>query len=262
MDLGIKGKTALVAGASAGLGLATARALFDEGAQVAICSRDKKRINQAAESITIDRDRIFPLTCDLTVESEIDLLVKEVETTYGGIDILVTNCGGPPLGKHDEIGEKHWELAYNLTFMSTIRLVQKAIPSMKSQRFGRIIMITSTSAKQPIDNLLLSNSYRAGLLGYAKTLSRELGACGITVNTVMPGFHDTDRLGSMADELSAAAGKTRDDIYAGWIDTVPVGRLGKPEEFGQLVTYLASEQAGYITGTATAIDGGRTTGIL
>jgi 3-oxoacyl-[acyl-carrier protein] reductase len=261
MDLGLRGKTALVTGASAGLGLAAARALHDEGARVAICSRDEKRITAAARSIVADPAKVLPIVCDLTAPEQIDALITGVEKQFGRVDILVTNCGGPPTGRHDTVTAKDWELGYNLTFMSTIRLIEKVVPGMKRQKSGRVILLTSASAKQPIDNLLLSNTYRAGLLGYAKTLSNELGPLGITVNTVMPGYTRTERLNYLASSIASQTGKSEAEVFAGWTATIPLGRLGKPEELGALVAFLASEWAGFITGTATAIDGGRILGI-
>lgn len=262
MDLGLTGKHALIAGASAGLGFAAAQALFDEGASVAICSSNKDNIEKAAASLSSDRSRALPLVCDLTKKEQIDILVKSVQKSFGKIDIVVTNCGGPPLGTHDTLKEDDWQLAYDLTFMSTIRLIEKVLPGMIERKFGRVIMLTSMSAKQPIDNLMLSNTYRAGLLGYAKTLSREIAASGVTVNSVLPGFTKTERLEYFAREIMDKTGQTRDEIFAGWQSTIPAGRLGKPEELGALVAFLASQQAAFITGTSTAIDGGRCAGLI
>ncbi|MCP4567536.1 MAG: SDR family oxidoreductase [FCB group bacterium] len=262
MDLGLKDKTALIAGASAGLGLAAAKVLFEEGARVAICSSNPEKIEQAAAALSTDKNRVLPVTCDLTEADQIDRLIGMVNKAFGSVDIVVTNCGGPPLGQHDTIGEEEWLLGYNKTFMSAIRLIDGVLPGMKERKFGRIILSTSVSAKQPLDNLLLSNSYRAGLLGYAKTISRELAPLGITVNTVLPGYTRTERLDYFADEISSSTGRSRDDIFADWVATIPVGRLGKPEELGALIAFLASDQAAYITGTSTAVDGGRTAGLL
>ncbi len=262
MDLGLKDKHALVAGASAGLGFASAKALFNEGATVAICSSNKVKIEKAAASLSDDRNNVLPLVCDLTQKDQIDTLVKNSTEVLGKIDVVVTNCGGPPLGTHDLLTEKEWELAYNLTFMSTIRLIQAVLPGMKERKFGRIIMITSFSAKQPIENLMLSNTYRAGLLGFAKTLTREVAPLGITVNSVLPGYTQTERLEYFAEEISEKTGQTREEIFSGWQSTIPVDRLGQPDELGAFVAYLASDKAGYITGTSTAIDGGRYVGLL
>lgn len=262
MDLGLKNKRALVAGASSGLGYGCAKALYNEGARVAICSSKKDRIEAAAASLTSDRNEVMPLVCDLTKAQEIESLIKDTRSLFGSIDILVANCGGPPPGTHENLKEKEWQLAWNLTFMSTVRLIQGVIPYMKTNKYGRIILITSMAAKQPVENLLLSNSYRAGLLGYAKTISQELGPFGITVNTVMPGYTKTERLDSLAENIAQRTGKSKDEVYSEWIQIVPVKRLGIPDEFGQFVAYLASQQAGYISGTATAIDGGQIAGIL
>jgi len=262
MDLALDNKIALVAGASSGLGFGIARVLFDEGATLAICSRDQKRISEAAKKISPDGDRIFPVACDLSQKNEIDGLLKRVTDKFDRIDILVTNCGGPPTGRHDTIGEAELELGYDLTFMSAIRLIQGVVPGMKERAFGRIILSTSLSAKQPINNLLLSNTYRAGLLGYAKTISKELGPYGITVNSVLPGFTKTERLEYLAADISEKTGQSREEVFAGWEKAIPVGRLGTPDELGALVAFLASEQAAFITGTATAVDGGQNSGLL
>jgi 3-oxoacyl-[acyl-carrier protein] reductase len=262
MDLGLKGKVALVGGASAGLGFGAAKILFNEGAKVAICSRDKKRITGVAHSLSDDFDKVFPVVCDLSRKEEIDNMVTSVQEHFGRIDILLTNCGGPPTGQHDTIGEEQFELGYNLTFMSAIRLIRAVLPGMKERNFGRIILSTSISAKQPINNLLLSNAYRAGLLGYAKTISKELGPFGITVNSVLPGFTKTERLDYLAADISKNTGQSKEKVFRGWIDQIPVGRLGTPEELGSLIAFLASEQAGFITGTATTVDGGQSAGIL
>lgn len=262
MDLGLKNKVALVTGASAGLGFAAAKVLSEEGATVAICSSNQDRILKAAGKLLDGGKEAFPITCDLTRKDEIDGLIKTVLDKFGRLDILVTNCGGPPTGQHDTIAEDEFELGYNLTFMSAIRLIQAVLPGMKERKFGRIILSTSISAKQPIDNLLLSNTYRAGLLGYAKTISRELGPFGITVNSVLPGFTKTERLDYLAADISSNTGQSKDEVFAGWVDKIPVGRLGKPEELGSLIAYLASEQAGFTTGTATTVDGGQNAGLL
>jgi 3-oxoacyl-[acyl-carrier protein] reductase len=261
MDLKIKDKTALVTGASAGLGYAAAVALNLEGARVAICSRDESRIRNAAKRISGGGPAVMPFVCDLTIRDNIERLIADVNRSFGRIDILVANCGGPPVGRHDSVSEEDWQTGYNRTFMSAIRLIESVIPGMKERHFGRIILITSVSAKQPIDNLLLSNSYRAGLLGYAKTVSKEVASFGVTVNTVMPGYTRTERLDYLADEISAKTGQTKEQIFAEWANQTPTGRLGKPEELAALVTFLASEQAAYITGTTIAVDGGRTAGI-
>jgi len=261
MELRIKGKTELVTGASAGLGYATATTLHLEGARVAICSRDESRIFNAAKRISGGGPEVMPFACDLTIRDNIEKLIADVNRLSGRIDILVANCGGPPVGRHDSVSEEDWQTGYNRTFMSAIRLIETVLPGMKEHHFGRIILITSISAKQPIDNLLLSNSYRAGLLGYAKTVSKEIASFGVTINTVMPGYTRTERLDYLADEISAKTGQTKEQIFAEWANLNPAGRLGQPEELAALVTFLASEQAAYITGTAIAVDGGRTAGI-
>jgi 3-oxoacyl-[acyl-carrier protein] reductase len=262
MDLGLGGKSALVTGASAGLGFACAQALYNEGAEVAICSRDKGRIEKAAKQIGTDAKRIVPFVADVSKVEEITRLLTEVKEHFKGMDILITNAGGPPLGTHETLDEGDWENGYNLTFMSAVRLIQGVVPDMKRSHFGRIILLTSLAAKQPLDNLLLSNSFRAGLLGYAKTVSKELAPHGITLNSILPGFVNTERLNYFADEITEKTGRSREDVFADWMQAVPMGRLGRPEELGTLAAFLASEQASYLTGAVIAMDGGRGQGIL
>jgi len=257
MNLGLENKVALITGASAGLGFATAQVLHEEGATIAICSSNKDNIESAALRINPDSDRVTPFVCDLTQAGEIEKLTDKTINKLGRIDVLVTNCGGPPTGTHETLTENDWLLGYNKTFMSTVRLINAVLPGMKERKHGRVILITSFAAKQPVPNLMLSNSYRSGLLGFAKTISQELGPFGVTINTVLPGFTKTERLNHLADANAAASGQTVDEIYSGWLESVPVGRLGRPEELGALIAFLASDKAGYITGTSTAIDGGR-----
>ncbi len=271
MDVGLKNRAALVAGASSGLGRATAVALAQEGVQVAICSRSRSRIDRAKQYILeetgVDDDRVLALVCDVTEESHIAKAMLETVTAFGGLNILVTNAGGPPTGFIDDFDSGDWRDALELNFMSTVNMCRHALPHLRDAAgeddpLARIIMITSISAKQPIPNLYLSNSARAGVQGFAKSLAEELGSEGITVNTVLPGYTRTQRLEDLADDIRAKTGKTIDEVENEWTENNALDRLGTPEEFAAAVTFLASRQAGYITGVALPVDGGRSKSLL
>ncbi len=245
MDLQIKGKRALILGSSSGLGFATAKALAEEGVRTAICSRDEKRIEAAVKMIP----GAIPFVCDLDKIGEGKKLVEQVIKALGGIDILFINTGGPPAGIFTALALSEWQKGFEKLYLSAIECIQAALPGMKKQRWGRILINTSTSAKEPISNLVISSGLRAGLLGLMKTLSGELAPCNITVNALLPGFISTERLA----ELGVSEEKLCEDI--------PMGRLGTPEEFAALALFLSSEPAAYITGQAIACDGGRLRGI-
>lgn len=241
MDLGLKGKKVLVLGSSSGLGYAIAKAYSSEGAICAIVSRDPVR----AEKASLDIQNSIPFVCDLNEPSAGIKIVNSATREMGGIDILITNAGGPPKGSFFDLTEKEWESAYRGLWMSAIDSIRAAAPQMKEKKWGRIIMSTSTSSKEIIPNLALSNAYRFGLMGVMKTVSQELAPFNITVNAILPGFTKTKRLielGVNESEISK---------------TIPMGRLGTPEEFASLALFLGSEKASYITGQAIACDGGR-----
>lgn len=264
MDLGLTDRIAFVAGASAGLGYAAAGALLREGCRVAIASRSRDRIEAAAGRLRADEgveeSRVLPLVCDVRDEDAIADAMAATEAAFGGLHVLVTNAGGPPSGYVDDFDAADWRDALELNLVSTINLVRHALPALRRAAeagHARIVMVTSVSAKQPVPNLYLSNVSRAGVQGFAKSLSEELGPDGITVNTVLPGYTRTERLGNLAAAIHERTGATEDDIEAGWAEANALRRLGEPEEFAAAVAFLASAPAAYITGVALPVDGGR-----
>ncbi len=261
MDFGLKDKIALVTASSKGLGRASALVLAQEGAQVAICARNEPALRATAVEIgTTTGAEILAIPADVSQEQDIDRLVDAVVDHFGGLHILVTNADGPPAGYFQEFDDAQWQAAFNLTLMSAVRLIRAAIPHMQRQQWGRIINITSLSVKEPIDNLLLSNSIRPAVHGLAKTLASQLGQFGITVNNVMPGTIHTDRVEQLAQHTADRTGQTVTAALADMGRQVPLGRVGRPEELGALVAFLASEQAGYINGASIPVDGGRIKG--
>jgi 3-oxoacyl-[acyl-carrier protein] reductase len=263
MDLKIAGKVALVVAASKGLGKATALTLAQEGAQVCISARDINTLNLAAEEIhQITGTHVLVVPADVTIRQDLERLAQKVRQDLGAIDILVNNAGGPRPGLFVEMSDDDWLQAFNLNFMSATRLTRMVLPAMREKRWGRIINITSFGVKQPIPNLILSNAVRTGLVAMAKTLSGQVAAYGITVNNVCPGYTLTDRVRSLAASTATQNGSTSAEVMAGWEASIPMHRLGKPEELAALITFLASEQAGYITGTTIQVDGGYSQGLL
>ena len=270
MDLGLTDRTAFIAGSSSGLGLAAATALAREGCRVVICSRDPGRVNNAARAILDDADvpasHVFPLMCDVTDEAQVCAAMDAAVEHYNGLNILITNAGGPPTGLIDDFDAQDWRDGLELNLLSTINLCRHALPHLRkaSRQDGhaRILMITSITAKQPIGTLYLSNTSRAGVQGFAKTLSEELGPEGITVNTLMPGFTRTDRLKHLVDDIMARTGKLADEVEADWAAGAALRRLGEPEEFGAVTAFLASKPAAFITGIALPIDGGYSKHVL
>ena len=263
MDLGLKGRAAAVAAASRGLGRATARALAAEGAAVALCGRDKGRVQEAAESIAQETGaRTLAVVADVGVAEQCRAFVERAAEAFGRLDILVTNTGGPKPGGFEAVGDADWDQAYRGTLGNVVHLVRAAVPHMRKNRWGRIVNITSLSAKQPIDGLVLSNAFRAAIAGLAKTLAGELGREGILVNNVCPGYTRTDRLEELAQVRAEAAGCTPAEILAGMAQAAPLGRIAEPAEFAAVVAFLCSERASYLTGATIPIDGGATRGLL
>lgn len=263
MDLGLKGRVAIVVAASKGLGRAVATELAKEGCEVAICARTAADLERAAAEIEkLCGRRIFWRALDVTKADAVREFVNAVADKYGRIDICVTNAGGPPAKKFLDISLEEWRAAVELTLMSTVYFAREVLPRMRSNRWGRLLTITSVSVKQPIDGLLLSNSLRAAVAGLAKTLANEFGADGITVNNVCPGYTLTDRLGELADKQAGNSGASRDDILKTWSSQIPIGRLARPEEFAALVAFLASERASSINGATIPVDGGWLKGLL
>ncbi|MES2274207.1 MAG: SDR family oxidoreductase [Chlamydiota bacterium] len=245
MDLGLKNKRVVVQGSSSGLGFAIAKGFADEGAKVAICSTNEKRIKQAA----IDIPGAIPFVFDLDVPGNGRRFVKDAAKALGGIDILVTNTGGPPKGHFADLTLQDWEDGFRRLWLSAIESILEALPLMKKQKFGRILFSTSTAAKEPISYLTVSNGLRSGLIGLMKTLSTEVGPYNITANAILPGYTRTARLA----ELKVSEEKLTSQI--------PMGRLAEPDEFAALAVFLGSVQASYITGQAIACDGGLIKGI-
>ena len=257
MDLGLRGKVALVAAASRGLGRAIAEELAREGAALAICSRDGDAIARAAREIA-ERSgaRVVPVRADVARLEEIGPLVETGVRALGPIDILVTNAGGPPAGPFESHDAAAWEAAFHLTLRSAVELARAVLPDMKARRWGRILNVTSIAVKQPVDDLILSNSLRAAVTGFARTLANEVAAFGITVNNLLPGYTRTERVVSLAEATSARDGIPPEAVRARWEQQIPMRRLGEPDEFAALAAFLASDRAGYITAQSIAVDGG------
>jgi 3-oxoacyl-[acyl-carrier protein] reductase len=248
MDLGLRGKTAIVCGASSGLGLAAAEALAEEGANVAMFARRREQLER-------DADRIGALAVrgDVTNAADLERLVAKTVEAFGGIDIVVWNGGGPPGGKALDVTDEKLESAFELLLVPAVRLVGLALPHLEQSSGGRILAVTSLTVQEPTPNLALSNAIRPGLVGFLKTLSREVGPKGITVNCVAPGRIDTPRM----VELYGEGGPPPEELAQ-----IPLGRLGSPREFGDVVCFLASERAAYVTGTTVLVDGGLSRGLL
>ncbi|WP_347925966.1 SDR family oxidoreductase [Pontimicrobium sp. SW4] len=248
MDLGLKGKIAFIAASSDGLGKAVAVELAKEGATVIINGRNKDKLETTRNELEHKfQTKVLAISGDLANEKERASVLKTVFNHHKKVDILITNTGGPPSGKFEDLSMDDWDNTYKLLLASTVSLIKAVIPGMKQQQWGRIIAITSQAVKQPVDNLILSNSVRASVAGLTKTLASELGKHNITVNNVMPGYTKTNRLLSLIDSNPS---------FASAINEIPLKRFGNPEEFAAAVTFLASERASYITGTSLAVDGG------
>ncbi len=270
MDFGLEDRTAFVAGASRGLGRAAALELAEEGCRVAICSRDEARVTEAAEHIRTEAgvapERVLPLVCDVTEEAAVEDAMQETVDTFGRLHVLVTNAGGPPSGTAAAVDAADYREAVELNLMSTISLCESALPHLRTAAetdgHARVIMVTSVSAKQPIPSLALSNTARAGVQGYAKSLADELGPNEITVNTVLPGYTRTGRLEDLADDIQDETGQSYEEVEAGWANQNALPRIGEPDEFAAAVAFLASERAAYVTGVALPVDGGRSKHLL
>jgi 3-oxoacyl-[acyl-carrier protein] reductase len=256
MDFGLKGKRAIVMAASRGLGYASALGLAREGCHLVICSRDRARIDAAAENIrTSTGARVKALVVDVSTAAEAKRLVDTAVLEYGGLEVVVHNAGGPPAGETLAMTEEQWQKAFEQNLLSFVRIVSAATPEMKKAGYGRILTIASSSIKQPIPNLSLSNAFRAGVWGIAKTMSRELAPHGILINVIAPGRIDTERIAELDQANATKSGKPVDEIRKASVAQIPLGRLGRPEELANLVVFLASEPASYITRQAFMVDG-------
>jgi len=261
MDLGLKDKVVIVAASSAGLGKATALGFAKEGAKVVICGRDAERLQAARDEIfEVTSAELMSVQMDVTVAASINALVESVAAQFGSVDVLVNNAGGPPPGLFWETQDEDWQKAYELTLMSSVRMTRAVLPYMRKQQWGRIINITSTTVKQPIDQLLLSNSLRLAVVGWAKTLSNQLACEGILINNVCPGWTSTERVTRLTQARAKDNQSSAEAEIAAIASQIPMRRLGSPEEFANMVVFLGSERASYITGASIQIDGGSTAG--
>lgn len=257
MDLGLEGRVALVGGSSRGLGRAIAEALAAEGCRLVLCARDEEQLAEARGAIA-ERwgAEVEAVAADLATEAGCRSVVTAALSALGQVDILVTNTGGPPAGPFEAHEAEAWRSATSLLLESVLHLTRGVLPGMKERQWGRILTITSIAVKQPVEGLILSNSLRAAVTGFARTLANEVAEHGITVNNLMPGYTRTERLDELAAHIARTRGISRDEARASWEEETPAGRLGEPEELGALAAFLASDRAGYITGQSIAVDGG------
>ena len=263
MDLGLKDKVALVTGASSGLGHATAFTLAQEGAKVVICSRSQEKLDEAAANIRQETGgEVQVFACDVTDAAAIEQVVAFTVEQFGGLDILITNAGGPPGGTFDSVSIEQWEGAINLTLMSAARLIKVALPHLRQSKAASILTITSISVKQPITGLIMSNVVRPAVIGLTKTLSQELGPENIRVNSILPGWTATDRVAYLmkyrAEQNSTDAAMEEDKITR----NIPLGRMATPAEFANVAAFLVSPAASYVTGVMMPVDGGQYPGLL
>jgi 3-oxoacyl-[acyl-carrier protein] reductase len=262
MELGIRGKVALVCGASKGIGFATAEELAREGCSLVICSRDADAIGAAGKKLATIGGPVHAVCADLSTTAGLDTIVREVSARFGHADILIANTGGPPTAPAMEHDWAAWTKASELLLRSVVELTRAFIPAMRTRGWGRVISITSKAVKEPVPSLVLSNSLRAAVTGYLRTLANEVAPDGVTVNTVLPGFTATERLEILAAATMQRTGSSRDDVYAGWVGRTPVGRLGRADELAAMIAFLASDRAGFITGQAILVDGGAVNSLL
>jgi len=259
MDLGITGKRALVMGASRGIGRGIAEALAAEGVKVILCSRDGDKCAAVAEEISKKSGvEAHGIACDLSDPAAIDSAADYAQETFGGIDILVNNTGGPPFGDISKVDIETWRTQFETMVLSVFRLTGHVLPGMRERQWGRILIVTSTGVVEPIPELGISNTLRVSLANWAKTLSFEIASDNVTINLLMPGRIGTERLEQFYKINVERSGKSLEEVKADVASVIPMGRVGRVEEFASLAAFLAGQNAGYITGTATAIDGGLT----
>ena len=258
MDYGLHGKVVLVTASSKGLGFATAKGFAVEGARVMLSSRNEEALIQASEIIKREtgNPQVSYVAADVSKEKDIQDVFRAVESTYGGVDILVNNAGGPPAGNFDSIQDAQWGQAFELSLMSVVRATKFALPHMRKNQWGRILNFTSSSIKQPIENLILSNTFRTAVAGLAKSLAIELAPDNILVNTIGPGRIATDRVASLDSIRAKALGKSVEEVKRASEAQIPLGRYGSPDELAALAVFLGSSANGYITGQSILVDGG------
>jgi 3-oxoacyl-[acyl-carrier protein] reductase len=256
MDLGLRGKVVLVCGGSRGIGFAAAEEFVREGASVAICARDAEVVEGAAALLAAHGGAVLGIAADLATADGIASVVSQVAEWRAHVDVLVTNTGGPPTSPALGADWPAWQRASDLLLRSAVELTRAFVPGMQKRKWGRVIGITSMAVKQPVPSLVLSNALRAAVTGYYRTLADEVAVDGVTVNTVLPGYTETERLVGLADAATKRTGATREAVYDQWKATTPAGRLGKPEELAAVIAFLASDRAGFLTGQAICVDGG------
>jgi 3-oxoacyl-[acyl-carrier protein] reductase len=256
MDLGLSDRVAIVAAGSKGLGRAVAQELAAEGAAVVICARGKDALDATCAEIQRLGGRAHGVVADVAAEDDVARVVAEATRVFGAVDILVTNSGGPRAGKFEALTPGDWDAATRMLLTSAVGFTRAVLPGMRARRWGRIVNITSIAAKQPVEGLMLSNSLRAAVTSFARTLANEVAADGITVNNLMPGYTRTDRVVELSEQMAASRGGTPAAIVGEWAEQIPMGRIGEPREFAALAAFLASDRASYITGQSIAVDGG------
>jgi 3-oxoacyl-[acyl-carrier protein] reductase len=257
MDLGLRGKAAIVAAASKGLGLAVAEELAAEGARVLICARSVDTLNAAREAIAgRTQGEVHAVVADVATPTGIERVAEEAQQRFGQVDILVNNAGGPPSGPFEQHAWEAWSDAVNLTLRSAVELTRRVLPGMRQRRWGRILNITSIAVKQPVDGLILSNSIRAAVTGWSRTLANEVASDGITVNCILPGYTRTDRVEQLNAQRAVRENVDVAEVQRRIEAQIPMRRLGEPREFGALVAFLASDRASYITAQSIPVDGG------
>jgi|SRR5438128_12602757 len=262
METGLKGRVAIVAASSQGIGFATAEGFAAEGCRVAMCARNGEKLNAAADKIRKQSGaEVFTQAFDVTDAAAVHNFVEVVADKFGGVDVCVTNAGGPPAKGFLAATIEEWRKALDANFLSTVYFAREVIPHMQRKHWGRIITLTSISTKQPVNDLVLSNAVRAAVVGLVKSLANEFGKDGILVNNVGPGYTATGRLKELARTRSAAQGKTEDEIFAFWANDAPLKRVGEPREVADAIVWLASERASYVTGQTILVDGGAYKGL-
>lgn len=257
MELGLTDRVALVGGSSSGLGRAVASALAAEGCDVVLCARRAEPLEEARAAIaTASGRRVVAATADLSTADGCDAVVRAALEAFGRVDVLVTNTGGPPAGPFEDHSADRWRQSTALLLESVVHLTRALVPGMKERGWGRILTITSIAVKQPVEGLILSNTLRAAVTGFARTLANEVAPFGITVNNLMPGYTRTERLQDLVGHTAAHQGISEAEVRAGWQAEIPAGRLGEPDELAALATFLASDRAAYVTAQSIAVDGG------
>lgn len=257
MDLGLKGRTAVVCAASSGLGLATACELAAEGANVVICARGAERLEVArASMVAATKGKVRAVAADLSTVAGIDAVYSVAVEAFGQVDILVNNTGGPPSGPFESLVWDKWQQAVDSLLRGTVEMTRRVLPGMRERKWGRVLNITSITVKQPVDGLMLSNALRAGITGFARTLATEVAKDGVTVNCILPGYTKTERVTHLNAAAAGREGVPVDKVQARTEAQIPMGRMGEPREFGALAAFLVSERASYITGQSVAVDGG------